>query len=249
MTRKNKSQVCKSLMALLACLLIVLTLANSMPVYANSAEPPALVIIVADAPSDLVVSVYFEENGTFEEGHKTTNAIESYFKFFGRDLPESQTYTFEVHYGDERFEVTLEKPIHTYHATYTLNLEDKTLIPGETLMRNVTLVGLRVSLTVLIEGAIFWLLCFRKRSTWIIFLFMNMLTQGVLNLMLATNPVSASYVIFSLIFGEIFVFIVEWIVVIGFINEHSPEKRFATVTLANVASLVLGGYLISILPI
>lgn len=239
----------KSLMALIANLLIVLILTNSIPVYANSAEPPALVIIVADAPSDLAVNVYFDVTGKFEEGHKSTNAIESQFKFFGRDLPENTTYTFEVSYGDERFEVTLDKPIHTYHATYTLNLEKRTLIPGETLMRNVILVGLRVSLTILIEGAIFWLLGFRKRRSWIILLIMNLLTQGILNLMLSTNPVSASYVIFSLIFGELFVFIVEWIVVIGFVNEHSQANRFATVTLANAASVVLGGYLISILPI
>ena len=112
-----------------------------------------------------------------------------------------------------------------------------------------TLVGLRVSLTLLIESAIFWLLGFRERRTWLIFLIMNLITQGVLNLMLATNPVSASYVIFGLIFGEIFVFIVEWIVTLSLIKEHNQAKRFVTVSLSNFASLILGGYLISILPV
>jgi len=239
----------KSMIALITVLLILLTFTSNVPAYANAAEPPAIVIIVADAPSDLKVSVYFDADALFIEGRKTINAIESQIKFNQRDLPENTDYVFEVRYGTQRFEITLDKPVNTYHATYTLNLKDKTLIKGETLKRNVTLVGLRVSLTLLIESAIFWLLGFRERRTWLIFLIMNLMTQGVLNLMLATNPVSASYVIFGLIFGEIFVFIVEWIVTLSLIIEHSQAKRFVTVTLANVASLILGGYLISILPV
>lgn len=227
----------------------MLFVSAAAPVFANSAEPPALVILIPDAPSDLKVSVYFDADSQFVEGYKTTNAIEAQVKFFGRELPEKANYVFEVRYGDERFEVMLDKPVQTYHATYTLDLKNKTLIHGETLKRNVTLIGLRVGSTLLIEGAIFWLLGFREKRTWLIFLVMNLLTQGVLNFMLSTNPVSASYVIFGLIFGEIFVFIVEWIVALTWIKEHSRARRFGAVTLANFASLILGGYLISILPI
>lgn len=239
----------KSKMALITILLILVTFMSNVPVYANAAEPPAIVIIVADAPIDLKVSIYFDADAQFVEGRKTINAIESQIKFNQRDLPENTDYFFEVRYGTERFEITLVKPVNTYHATYSLDLKDKTLIKGETLKRNVTLVGLRVSLTLLIESAIFWLLGFRERRTWLIFLIMNLITQGVLNLMLATNPVSASYVIFGLIFGEIFVFIVEWIVTLSLIKEHNQAKRFVTVSLSNFASLILGGYLISILPV
>lgn len=219
------------------------------PVFANAAEPPAIVIIAADAPSDLVVRIYFDSKSQFVEGSKTTNAIETQFKFFWRDIPEKGNYIFEVRYGDERYEIALDKPMQSYHATYTLNLKDKKLIKGETLTRNLILVGLRVGSTVLIEGVIFWFFAFREKRTWILFLLMNLLTQGVLNLLLATNPVYASYVILSLIFGEFFVFIVEWIIILTLVKEHSRAWRFSTVTLANLASLILGGYLISILPI
>ena len=171
----------KSMMALATVLLILVTYTSNVPVYANAAEPPAIVIIVADAPSDLKVSVYFDADAKFVEGRKTINAIESQIKFNQRDLPENTDYVFEVRYGTERFEITLDKPVNTYHATYSLDLKDKTLIKGETLKRNVTLFGLRVSLTLLIESAIFWLLGFRERRTWLIFLVMNLMTQGVLN--------------------------------------------------------------------
>ncbi len=243
------TQNLKSVIAISTILLILITVMTSVPVFANAAEPPAMVIIVANAPSDLKVSIYHDAEAVFIEGHKTTNAIEAQIKFYGRDLPDNSAYVLEVQYGTERFEITLDKPLNTYHATYTLDLKEKMLVPGETLMRNVTLVGLRVGLTLLIEGAIFWLLGFRKRITWVIFLVINLLTQGVLNLMLATNPVYASYVILGLIFGEIFVFIVEWIAILSVVKEHSQTKRFVTVTLANFASLILGGYLISILPV
>ncbi len=243
------TQNLKSVIAISTIILLLVIFVSSVPVFANAAEPPALVIIVADAPSDLKVGVYHDAESVFVEGRKTTNAIEAQIKFFGRDLPDNEEYVLEVKYGTERFEITIDKPQNTYHATYSLNLKEKTLLPGETLMRNVTLVGLRVGLTLLIEGTIFWLLGFRKRITWLLFLAINLLTQGVLNLMLATNPVSASYVIFGLIFGEIFVFIVEWIAILSLVKEHSQAKRFVTVTLANFASLILGGYLISILPV
>ncbi|HSN67370.1 MAG TPA: hypothetical protein VLS94_12070 [Fusibacter sp.] len=242
-------QKLKSVMALSTILLILVAFMTSGPVFANAAEPPAMVIIVANAPSDLIVSVFHDADSVFVEGHKTTNAIESQIKFYGRDLPDNTAYVLEVKYGMERFEITMDKPLNSYHATYSLDLKEKMLSPGETLTRNVTLVGLRVSLTLLIEGAVFWLMGFRKRSTWVLFLVINLLTQGVLNLMLATNPVYASYVIFGLIFGEIFVFIVEWIAILSLVKEHSQAKRFVTVTLANFASLILGGYLISILPV
>jgi hypothetical protein len=239
----------KSIKAVLMILFLLVAVTSNAPVFANAAEPPAVVILVANAPSDLKISVYIDAEAQFVEGHKKTNAIESQFLFWRRDLLENTDYVFEVVYGKERFEITIDKPVNTYHATYSLNLKDKTYIQGETLTRNVLLVGLRVGLTLLIEGAIFWLLGFRKRMTWVIFLVTNLLTQGVLNLMLATNPVSASYVIFGLIFGEIFVFIVEWIAIISLVKEHSEAKRFVTVALANFASLILGGYLISILPV
>lgn len=243
------TQKLKSVIAISTILLILVTIMTSVPVFANAAEPPAMVIIVANAPSDLKISIYHDAESLFVEGKKTTNAIEAQIKFYGRDLPDNTAYVLEVQYGTERFEITMDKPLNTYHATYSLDLKEKMLVPGETLMRNVTLIGLRVSLTLLIEGVIIWLMGFRKRISWVIFLVINLLTQGVLNFMLATNPVYASYVIFGLIFGEIFVFIVEWIAILSLVKEHSQAKRFVTVTLANVASLILGGYLISILPV
>ena len=64
----------KSMMALATVLLILVTYTSNVPVYANAAEPPAIVIIVADAPSDLKVSVYFDADAKFVEGRKIGRA-------------------------------------------------------------------------------------------------------------------------------------------------------------------------------
>ena len=53
----------------------------------------------------------------------------------------------------------------------------------------------------------------------------------------------------NLIIMEIFVFIAEIIGTLIFIKEHVKLRRILYVIVANLASLILGGYLITILPI
>ena len=68
---------------------------------------------------------------------------------------------------------------------------------------------------------------------------------GALN----SNGPIMDYVMFTLIFGEIFVFAAEIITFLFFVKEHERSRKEIYVLTANLASLIVGGYLITVLPV
>ena len=85
--------------------------------------------------------------------------------------------------------------------------------------------------------------------SWIMFLLINLLTQGALNIWLdGFNPLDG-YLIAVLIFGEFLVFIVEIAAFLLLVKEHRGLRTVLYVLLANLLSLIVGGYVITILPI
>jgi len=97
---------------------------------------------------------------------------------------------------------------------------------------------------------IFWLFGFRQRRSWLIFLAINLVTQGALNLWLNNGgSLIPSYLIISLIIGEFFVFLAELIGFSYFIKEHKKGRILIYVIVANLLSLIAGGYIISVLPV
>jgi hypothetical protein len=105
-------------------------------------------------------------------------------------------------------------------------------------------------LTLIIEGIVFFLFGYRRKRSWLVFIIVNLVTQGILNIWLAGNysPLN-NYLIFSLIGGEIVVFIVEIIAFLILVKEHGRLRTASFVVLANLLSLIAGGYLITVLPV
>lgn len=58
-----------------------------------------------------------------------------------------------------------------------------------------------------------------------------------------------SYLLISLIIGEFFVFVAELIGFPYFIKEHKKSRILIYVIVANLMSLIAGGYIISVLPV
>ena len=82
------------------------------------------------------------------------------------------------------------------------------------------------------------------------FLAINLVTQGVLNIFLnSRGSLMPSYLIFSLIIGEVFVFAAEMIAFPIFIEEHKKSRILIYVFIANLINLIVGGYIISVLPV
>lgn len=241
----NKTSKCLILMMLL-CMLIISILPAI--VSANSAEPPSLIILINNPPNDL--SIVLVSNKNQPEAVARRVAWEGYYVFYKRDMQADDIYTFKILTNEESFECTLSTPLKRYNNVVTLDLSNRELKSGVYPFRSFLLVSIRLLLTLLLEGIVFWLFGFRQKKSWVIFLAINLTTQGLLNIWLNSggSPLP-SYIILSLVFGEFFVFLVEMIMFPIFIKEHKRSHIIAYAFFANLISLIAGGYIISILPV
>jgi hypothetical protein len=218
---------------------------NPPACYANAAPPPEILIIVPNAPGDLEISLMPED----QTAHRDDKGLESHFTIY-TPLLRNTKHTIIVTTEAIQFEILLDTPLDSYGNVFTLDLEKRTLAPGETLSRSVINISLRVLLTLIIEGIIFFLFGYRKRWSWIVFLVTNIITQAGLNIWLnASTTPWQSYVIFSLIFGEFLVLVIEMIVLLLLIREFPRWRTAVYVVVANLVSLIAGGFIITILPV
>ncbi len=217
-------------------------------VFGNSAEPPSLIILVNNPPDDL--SIIMTSNEQHYLATVSQTAWEGYYKFYAHDMNVNSQYSFLVTTGGKSFKCSLDTTLNQYNNVFTLDLSQKMLLPGTYPLRSVILVLLRLIITLLIEGIIFWLFQFRSKRSWLVFLITNIITQGVLNICLSGEAVLFSgYFIFGLIFGEIIVFVAEMVLFYHLINEHEKSIIVIYVCVANLISLITGGYLITHLPV
>ncbi len=226
---------------------ILIVIAISPICYGNAAEPPSILIIVPDAPENLEISI--ESNGEYRSANKVNKIVEKYYTFYSRDLKNTENYNLKIETEENYFEILIDEDLKSYNNIFTLDLKNQTLTSGKSLSRSITLVSLRIALTLIIESLIFLAFGYRKKKSWIIFLIINLLTQGVLNIWINGFSPLISYIFLALIFGEIQVFIVEIFIFLKFVKEHSKLRTVLYVLLANLLSLIAGGYLITILPI
>lgn len=230
-------------MALCALMISLLPLTAS----ANSAEPPSLVILTNNPPDDL--SIVLVSKDTKSAASVEQVAWEKYYVFYSHDMKSDGEYWIKVTTSGESFECTIDNLSH-YNNVYTLDLSNQKLYPGKALSRSVLLVSMRLLLTLFIEGLIFWLFGFRQKRSWLVFLVINLVTQGALNIWLdKSSMILQSYFIFNLIIGEFFVFAAEMITFPIFIQEHKKRRISLYAFIANLVSLIAGGYIIEHLPI
>lgn len=217
-------------------------------VFANSMEPPGVVVIVEGRPEGLDVWLDYEGGGIVEGQQKVWPCEVQYWFYHhaGFDAAKEAVLHVEAEGIDRQY---LLDELTDYRSTFTVRLDEAALIPGKTLLRSVLLVGIRVLLTLAIEGLVFLLMGFRSRRSWRIFLLVNLATQTALNIYINSMNVAAGYpVLFGLVFGEFWIFIAEGIALPLLLREKGRLRRLAFAVLANAASLVLGGYLMTWLP-
>jgi hypothetical protein len=217
-------------------------------VSANSAEPPSLVILITNPTDDLSIVLVSNENKP--EASVRRVAWEGYYIFYSRDMQTDGEHTFKVTTNGESFECTLDLPLQRYNNVVTLDVSKREFTPGKYPFRSVLLVSIRLLLTLLLEGVIFWLFRYRQKRSWLIFLVINLITQGALNVWLNNGgSLMPSYLLFGLIIGEVFVFATEMIAFPIFIKEHKKSRILIYSFIANLISLIAGGYIISVLPV
>lgn len=229
------------ILVILLCMLL-----SQVISYGNSAEPPSIVIIVPDAPDDLMIGV--EKDGDLMYADVTDKILDRYYEFYYRALPDSNEYIFNIGYGSEFFEIKLGRVPKKYNNVYTLDLSERTLIPGKLKLRSAALVLVRVAITLVLEGIIFWFFAFRKKASWIAFILINLLTQTALNVWIMGFPIKIGYSIIGLFFAEILVVVFEMALFFKLVDEHTNMRKAGYVFVANVVSFIAGGYMITRLP-
>ncbi len=223
--------------------------------YSNSAEPPTINILVINAPKDL--KVYIKNNERENQLnilYRDDKAWESFFKSYRNETnfditQDHKDLALVVENNGEKTSYNFPDEVYkTYNNYLTLNLKNNHLYFGQPIWRMPLLVSLRLILTLLIEGLIFYIFGYRQRASWIRFLIINLLTQGALNISIAGSN-GGSYAMVLFIFAEVIILIVESIFLMTSIREHSKWRSLGFSIIANAMSLVLGGYIILNLPI
>ena len=222
---------------------------------ANSAEPPMVWILVPGtyerAEGVLII------DSKVVPGYVTNNKMETYIRFYYSSIPDFD-HQKNLDGRNARFVITLDNHQYTissdirgygYNGLYTLDLETMILIEGTTFKRNASLISLRLFSTLILEGFVFFLMGYRQRRTWMLFLLVNLITQGFLNILLNVGRPENFYIIFSLIVYEILIFIFEETTLLLSVKEGKKPKLFFTILLANLLSLFLGGWFIMNLPL
>jgi hypothetical protein len=232
-------------------LLMILCLAFPLSAVANASEPPIIIILIPEVGLDVEATLESEEVVLY--GEVREKKIETYVRFYRYDIEENKAlsknvvFVFDTNKGEVIVEYQLENL--NYNQLYTLDIENQTLKEGKSLSRDLTLIGMRFTLTLLIEGLVFFLMGYRQARTWILFLIVNLLTQGSLNYSITMSWTDNAYVILGFVVIEFFIIVAEWIVLLLTVKEGKKLKLWLTITLANILSLFLGGYLILSFPL
>lgn len=244
---------------LLAALVLVFLLAPMAA--ANSAEPPCLTVLVTGAPSDLSLSLEFvgfsRSDGTpaVFEPDLELRAWERVYRFFWGgwySLPDEAMEHAQLclSAGDDSFTCPVPATsLRGYNQVLSIQYKTQTLQSEAALAwRAPLLVAMRVVLTLTLEGLVLYLAGYRQRRSWIIFLVVNLITQGLLNLAVqGPNSMYTAYLV--LMFGEPLVFLLEMIIFALALRERSHLRAAATSLLANLLSLAAGGAMLLYLPI
>ncbi len=252
----------KTFSRIISCFLIVLSFCViPISAFANSAEPPCFTVIVSGAPEDLELSVEHTNGSAYELLYPLTppytHAWESYYPFLHfayepqMDLREA---VLRVTYGDESYTCAFpEECSRYYNGLLMLDLKKRSLRMEASSGRSILLVALRIVLTLFIEGLVFFLFGYRQKSSWILFLITNLITQIGLNLLLmpiANSTIGYISPLFLLyLLGEALVFLIELLVFACKLRERSKKRAALCALTANAASLLLGGLILIYLPL
>ncbi len=124
--------------------------------------------------------------------------METDFTFHVINYRENSTYSINL-ITDNKIEIVyIGIPGARYSNLYTLDYESKTLTEGTSSSRAWIYALVRLLLTLIIEALIFFFFGFRKGKSWTLFIIINLVTQGVLNIWLNTFPSVDYYLIFML---------------------------------------------------
>lgn len=241
--------------------IILLLWAFPMQASANAAEPPCFTVVVNNAPKELKLSVEYADGNDcelLELGPQDSRVWERYYRFFliHNEASELNLQKMRLRVEFESTSFTCAFPqecTRLYNGLIILNLKQRTLSTKASALRTFLLVSLRILLTLLIEGLVFFLFGYRKKGSWLLFVLTNLVTQLGLNFLIlvgasSADPSSHSFLIFFLLVSEVLIFLTELLVFTIRLRERSKGRAALCALAANTASLLLGSLCLMYLP-
>lgn len=239
----------------LLCLVLAIAAVFSLSVnaFANAAEPPCLTLITGKDSAD--TEFWLEIGGEKFEPQKKIVAWETYYRFYNSefyDVSPDEKVFIVAKTADEEIRYELEHSVRfSYRGIMTFDPEEGFYI-GQNQWRIPLLVSMRVAATIIIELAVLLLFRIRRAKSILCFLCINLVTQGLLNAFI-TGP-TTGYVGMLLYILEPLIIIAEaaaFYFLVPEFEEKFGKRRFAVLyaLAANIASWILGGWMISNLPI
>lgn len=232
----------------IALFLLLLALALHGLALANSAEPPGLTVIVNNPPEDLTLFIVSNETAELVPERRLW---EGQYRFYYHALSSShQISTLNAEltatWGENSISLPIPEEYFGYNNQVTLDLNNAQLIQGQKPLRTPLLTALRVLLTLIIEGIILLAFGYRSCHSIRVFLLLNLITQTLLNvLFIGAN--GYWFILYLLV--EAVIFIVEALICRRYLTEHSSARAVLYSLAANAASLMLGGWMLSALPV
>lgn len=210
---------------------------------------PPVIVIITDGPQDL--QAYFIVDGEYVEGDRMVKDHEVLFelKEYAHFTYPSEIEGIKFISSNESFYIALGT-IEKYNNIFTLDFDKQNLKEGKSIFRTIKLVSYRLFSTLLLEGLIFALFKYKNKRSWLVFLGLNLITQSFLNIALNSElPTVGRYLMFSLVFYELIIFLSEAVAMSILIREKKTWITLIYVTIANISSLILGMCLYPLLPI
>lgn len=230
------------------CIMILMLSIHGLAL-ANAAEPPGLTVIVNSPPEGLKLSLQLDSGDTapLTAEHRFW---EGQYKFYYHDFPggkdQIKNAILLVSGGDADVQFPIPKEYFGYNSQVTLNLKTNELIQGQNPWRAPLLTAMRVMLTLIIEGAVFFAFGYRTKQSIKLVLLTNLISQTALNILFIG---AGGYWMLMYIFVEIAVFALESLIYKDRLVEHGKKRAVLYALTANTASLILGGWMIASLPV
>ncbi len=230
------------------CMIILMLFVHGIAL-ANAAEPPGLTVIVNNPPDGLALSLQLDNDDTASLAAEH-RFWEGQYKFYYHDIPGSRDYiksaVLTVSGNGEDIQITIPKEYFGYNNQVTLNLKTNELTQGQNPMRAPLLTAMRVILTLIIEGVVLYAFGYRTKQSILLFLITNIITQTALNVLFIG---AGSYWFMLYVVVETLIFIIETVIYKNRLTEHGKKRAILYSLTANTASLILGGWMISCLPV
>ncbi len=224
-----------------ALLGLLLSFGAANVLYANSAPPPRVVIVVSDAPRNLELFIGQTQASRDNRLTVTYFVLHPYFE-------KVTEFQLTVVTGNDSFELPLEGVSYTYNNVYSLDLDSRTLTSGPPSSRFIW-APITIVLTLALEGLVFFLFRYRTRKSWLIFAIVNVLTQIGMYIWLSQNFIFLEpYILLDFVIAEILVLVIEIIAFVILLREHGRLRAFSYAFISNIFSLFAGGYLLMTLP-